>query len=120
MVKYKQKITYIVFFLLVTFTHSVQATLVREWFLAAREGEQEKLRDLLSSEKIDINTKDQYGWTALHFSAREGHLDCVQLLVEKGADIYAVNNVGATALVVSAADGHIDIVNYLQEEIRNC
>ena len=36
-------------------------------------------------------TMFQSGWTALLYAARDGHLSCLELLVEKGADLNAKN-----------------------------
>ena len=35
----------------------------------------------------------QGGYTALHRAANKGHLDCLELLIDKGADVMATNNV---------------------------
>ena len=35
----------------------------------------------------------QYGYTALMIAAMNGHLSCLELLVEKGADLNAKDNV---------------------------
>ena len=36
---------------------------------------------------VDVNAKDKYGWTPLHWAAREGHKKIVELLIEKGTKI---------------------------------
>jgi len=35
-------------------------------------------------------------WTSLHLAAREGHLDEVKLLLNKGADIHTMNDNGVS------------------------
>ena len=35
----------------------------------------------------------QDGWTALIYAAQQGHLSCLEVLVEKGADLNAKDNV---------------------------
>ena len=42
-------------------------------------------RDLAAG--VDVNAKDKYGWTPLHWAAREGHKKIVELLIDKGADV---------------------------------
>ncbi len=55
-------------------------------FEAARHGETEKLRDLVSSDMELILRKDPAGWTPLHWAAWGGSPDAVRLLLENGAD----------------------------------
>jgi len=50
------------------------------------------------------NARDINGNTALMWAAVYGDLDCVKLLVEKGAEINATNALGATALMRAAFD----------------
>ena len=47
-----------------------------------------------------IDAKDANGWTPLHEGARAGHVEVVQLLVDKGANINerTQNGIGGTPL----------------------
>ena len=51
---------------------------------AARRGDIKRVETLLS-EGANVNEKDQYGWTALHCSANNGHADVSNVLLENGA-----------------------------------
>lgn len=54
------------------------------------------------------------GMTALHFAAREGHLDMVRTLVEGGADVNLVSGGEKTSPIVEAIiNGHLDMAMYL-------
>jgi uncharacterized protein len=56
------------------------------------------------------------GMTALHFAAREGHLDAVRALVDGGADVNLVSGGEKTSPIVEAIiNGHIDLAKYLLE-----
>ena len=46
--------------------------------------------DLLCSNLV----ASPHQWTPLYCAALEGHVDTVQVLIEKGADINVKNNVG--------------------------
>ena len=56
--------------------------------LVAYFGLQDILVVLLEME-ADVEAKDSRGWTALHWSARNGYEAVVRLLLEKGADVNA-------------------------------
>jgi hypothetical protein len=58
----------------------------------------------------DVNTE---GISALTFAARNGHFDCVSLLVGKGAEINKTDNEGVNALLMAATGGHADILKFL-------
>ena len=45
------------------------------------------MRHLLVAETGDINARDGYGRTPLHWSCEEGHHEVVEYLCEMGADI---------------------------------
>ena len=46
-------------------------------------------------------------------AAENGHLECVKVLLEKGADVDAVNKYGRTPLHVAAFQGHLESVKLL-------
>jgi len=54
---------------------------------------------LLIDNKAEINCKEIYGWTPLHYAAYQGHIDFMKLLIEKGADLNIQNKLMETALV---------------------
>ncbi len=53
------------------------------------------------------------GLTALLFAVREGSLDCVQILVAKGADVNQAAVDGSAPLLVAVQNGHYDIARFL-------
>ena len=59
------------------------------------------------------NKEDSEGWTALAIAARNGHLETVRLLVERGAEVDALTGKGKIALPLAAGEGHVDIVHFL-------
>jgi ankyrin repeat protein len=73
---------------------------------AARDGNIEKLRELLEQGGADVNAQvrskeersPEWGSTPLHYAVRDGHIDVVRLLIEKGADVNAANDRGVTPL----------------------
>lgn len=76
---------------------------------AAKEGEVPLVK--YSLEKgIDINSRDNYGLTALSLASINGKIDVVKYLVERGYDIH-INNDEAFRMAV--LQNHLDIVKYL-------
>jgi uncharacterized protein len=53
--------------------------------------------------------------TALHFAARNGHMDAVQALMKGGADLNSTDADGTNALVLATLNGHPDIAVALLE-----
>lgn len=56
-----------------------------EMISAARFGELDDVRSLLDS-GVDVNTR-LFGNTALHMACANGHIDVVELLIERGAQL---------------------------------
>jgi hypothetical protein len=60
-----------------------------------------------------INKGGQGAWTALHFAAREGNTEVVQVLLEKNADPKQRTSKGEQALHCAAAAGKADTLRVL-------
>jgi ankyrin repeat protein len=57
------------------------------------------------------------GWAALHFAAREGHLDAARALIEAGADVDQPNDADKTTpLLTAIVNGHYDLAKLLIEK----
>ena len=61
----------------------------------------------------DLNSVNNYGWTALMHAARLGNSDIVSLLLEQGAKVDVQDKDGWTALMRAAAKGHDAVVKIL-------
>lgn len=55
----------------------------------ASAGEVEQLKSLLEKNPELINAEGWHNRTPLHCAAQHGHVDCVRLLIERGADVNA-------------------------------
>ncbi|XAR57337.1 hypothetical protein NMG60_11025439 [Bertholletia excelsa] len=62
-----------------------------------------------------IKVKDAYGWTALHYAARNGHSDIAASLLEvdKSAAYIGTENDNNTPLHLAAAAGKVDVISKL-------
>lgn len=83
---------------------------------ACMNGDREKLQALLR-QGIDPNTPLEEGDSALYIAACYGHIDCMQLLLDKGAK----PNSGRYRPIFGATLGkHIDAVKMLLPKIKEC
>merc|ERR1719192_3326066 len=61
---------------------------------------------------VDINTKDDYGYTSLSYAALKGHSEVVDLLIEYGADMNVTIH-GDSLVVYATKNGYDDLVDHL-------
>ena len=64
----------------------------------------------------DVNARNKYKETALHFAAERGFKDTVQILLLAGADPLLCNDSGKTALQLAIDGAHDGIVKILKKE----
>ena len=89
---------------------------------AASENDIELCRNLLEDPSIDADETHKL-WTPLMKAAEEGHVEVVQMLLDRGADIKAMNKKGRDALSFAAApsikrltnDRHLHVLRLLVE-----
>ena len=60
--------------------------------------------------RADVNARDCFGWTALHWAARFGLAETVNVLIEKGAAINGTDKDDSTPLHWAAAWGTAEVV----------
>jgi len=73
----------------------------------------EEIVNVLIEKGVDVNTKDEYGFTPLSYAALKGHEEVVDQLIENGADVNIKNDWGGTALAQAVFFGHIEIAKVL-------
>jgi ankyrin repeat protein len=79
----------------------------------AESGDVDELRRALE-EGCGVNARGRWDMTALMLSAREGHEDCVDMLISHGADVNAVSSEnGNTALGLAVMTGSEAVVRRL-------
>uniref|UniRef100_A0A1E1XQL3 Putative integrin-linked kinase n=1 Tax=Amblyomma sculptum TaxID=1581419 RepID=A0A1E1XQL3_AMBSC len=78
-----------------------------------REGNAFQVRVWLDDTEHDMNQGDDHGFSPLHWAAKEGHANIVDMLIVRGSRVNATNMGDDTALHLSAAHGHRDIVHML-------
>lgn len=86
---------------------------------SARKGDLASVRQHLAN-RVDPNTQDAQGLTALNHAAYLGHLAIVRELVEHGANVNVSSNAGRlTPLMNAAYRGHAEVVRYLLDHGAN-
>ncbi|KAF2903563.1 hypothetical protein ILUMI_02636 [Ignelater luminosus] len=88
------------------------------WY-AAQCGDTKKVEKLLS-QGTNVDQRDSAGYTALHYAARNGHLDVCKVLLRNGADINSTTKSGrATALHRACSADKVHMVKFLLENKAN-
>ncbi|CAM9571834.1 unnamed protein product [Lampetra fluviatilis] len=78
--------------------------------IAARVPEGEKVAEMLLKSGANVNAVQKDGQTALHVSARHGHLKMLQALLEEGGDLTCLSEAGEGVLHVAVRHGHVSLV----------
>ncbi|GBM04162.1 Integrin-linked protein kinase [Araneus ventricosus] len=76
-----------------------------------REGNAFQVRVWLDDTEHDMNQGDDHGFSPLHWAAKEGRANIVEMLISRGSRINATNMGDDTALHLASAHGHRDIVH---------
>lgn len=84
---------------------------------AAEEGDTAKLRELLDG-GAPVDERYFHGQTALMVAATHGHLEAVQLLINRGADPCAIDDNGYDALEYAESWRHYEITDWLYRHCR--
>ncbi|KAL8574487.1 hypothetical protein ACOMHN_060157 [Nucella lapillus] len=80
---------------------------------AALSGQTDDVRKRLEKGD-DVNARDKSGYTALHYAARNNHLEVCRLLLLHGSEVNAVTKTGqATPLHRAAYTGSVEVVRLL-------
>ena len=79
---------------------------------AAREGDIESARKLLTPAKANVNQTTEYGWTPLLTAVNNRNYQLAQLLLEHGADVNLANKGGWTPLYLATDNRNIEGGDY--------
>ncbi|XP_054044017.1 ankyrin repeat domain-containing protein 42 isoform X3 [Rissa tridactyla] len=82
---------------------------------AVFKGDLLELRRLVRSGVININERDDKGSTLMHKAAEQGHIHCLQWLIETGADCDITNDAGETPKDVAKRFAQLAAVELLTQ-----
>ncbi len=87
----------------------------KELLKAADDGDLPKVKSLVESNIIDIEYKDTNGRNALYWASRNGHLNLVKYLLDKGLKTNEADKGGRSPLWIAACNGHVGVIKALIE-----
>lgn len=85
-------------------------------FLKSAEAGDKAAIVLFLAGKIDINTRDERGWTPLMISSFNGNEEIAELLVQNGADVHMRDNAGYGPMHWAAFNGYHRVIRLLLEK----
>ncbi|XP_015511397.1 acyl-CoA-binding domain-containing protein 6 [Neodiprion pinetum] len=85
-----------------------------------KDGDEEKVRDIIARDRKSINVSDDSGMLPIHWASDRGYMPTIKCLVENGAEVNARDNEGQTALHYAASCGHAEVVKYLLSVGAQC
>lgn len=87
---------------------------------ASQTGNIERVIKLIKNQKQDVNQIDSAGYTALHYAARNGHLEICKFLIRNGANINAITSAGhATPLHRACSSGNSIFMSIIIVPLKN-
>ncbi|MEO8098738.1 MAG: ankyrin repeat domain-containing protein [Acidobacteriota bacterium] len=101
---------------------SSQGPMVRQLLAGGAEPDAKTATDLMTplvSAEPRAQPRSPGGMTAMLFAAREGCLDCIKALVEKGSKIDLPDPEGVTPLISAIFNAHFDAAKYLLDKGAN-
>src|SRR5205807_2678877 len=79
----------------------------------ARKGNLSELK-LLADSGFYLDVKcNEYGSTPLMYASQTNELECVKLLIERGANVNATNGIGRTPLFFAQQSNYFDVATFL-------
>ena len=81
--------------------------------IAARYGHLNLCKTLIDKHNFNSEMATKEGWTALHYSAKNGSYELVKFFADMGTDINLKTNVGNNCLHIAANSGHLELCKTL-------
>ena len=81
--------------------------------IAAAHGHLNLCKTLIEEHTFDVHICDEYGWTALHYSVKNGNYEMIKFFIDMGSDIYLKVNDGSNCLHIAALHGNFNLSKML-------
>jgi ankyrin repeat protein len=89
-----------------------------ELIRATQKGDVRKVERLISS-GVNLDIRDNLGWTALIWASYLNWVEVVKFLIEAGANLNIRSNGGKTALMWASCQNHVELVKLLLENFAD-
>jgi hypothetical protein len=86
----------------------------RDLFRAVEAGDEEAVAAALDA-GVNVDARDEYGWTPLMSAACAGHEFILKLLIDRGANVNALERGRRKAVDLARAKNHLSLVAFLEE-----
>jgi hypothetical protein len=93
-------------------TMAAEQVVVQAVFRAAMEGDLDMVAGMLEEDPGLLSSVWCFG-TLLNRAMSNGHVECVRLLLERGAEVNKADDLGGTALEYAVGRGHEEMVSIL-------
>lgn len=97
---------------------AVQKSFQERFFNGAASGELDDVKLFLKG-TVDVNMRNERGWTALMLAARNGHSHIVRELLQREIDLNIINSTGQTALDIALFWNHSDVARQLRSQVKD-
>lgn len=95
---------------------NAQNQILANFFRAASDGDVNAIRQTTGLFKsVDIDQRNENGWTALMLSARNGHLETTDYLLKAGADATLINKSGQNTHQIASFWNHNNVVKKIDK-----
>ena len=84
--------------------------------LAALDGHLHLCKTPIEKHNFDVHMADNDGWTAFHFSARNGNYQLLKYFVDMGSDVDLKTIDGKNCLHIAARNGHLSLCQLLKDK----
>lgn len=71
------------------------------------------IQELIDKRGLDINLKDNLGFTPIMYACEYGNCDLLEILLNFNGDINVVNNEGVTCMLLAIVNGSKNVVEFL-------
>eukprot|EP00192_Tetraselmis_astigmatica_P020295 CAMPEP_0117668242 /NCGR_PEP_ID=MMETSP0804-20121206/11436_1 /TAXON_ID=1074897 /ORGANISM="Tetraselmis astigmatica, Strain CCMP880" /LENGTH=192 /DNA_ID=CAMNT_0005476103 /DNA_START=374 /DNA_END=952 /DNA_ORIENTATION=+ len=68
---------------------------------------------------LNIDMRDRFDRTALHWAAECGHRETCCMLLELGADVRATESLGRTCIHLAARSGHVNVIKAILDKLED-
>ncbi|XP_067669900.1 ankyrin repeat domain-containing protein 50-like [Haliotis asinina] len=81
--------------------------------VACLEGHLDLVKDIVTNDRVDVNSRGRYGRTPVMKAAEKGHMDVLNLLISKGGDVTLTDENDNNILHVACIGGHVEMVKHI-------